>query len=156
MVCSMQRTIIVCLSVNLEIHEYGRHGCRNINQLTKVEEKEHNKRVTKPNRGSSRNRAMISINQRDRKVLESEMTGKSWTYWRWQCTRGGSKVCVYETVERNGDSYSSRKEAEVDSSHPWDKLKLQWLVFNTLKAERLVSGKAESLFLGPCVLFWVF
>jgi hypothetical protein len=34
-----------------------------INRLTKVEEKEHNKRVTEANRVSSRSRAMISINE---------------------------------------------------------------------------------------------
>jgi hypothetical protein len=42
------------------------------NRLTKLEEKEHNKRVTKPNMGSSRDRAMISIEERDGLSLESK------------------------------------------------------------------------------------
>ena len=98
MVCSMQRTFLVCLGLNLDIDEYLRRECYNSNQLTKVEEKEHNKRVTNANRGSSRNRAMIRINERDRMTLESERIEKSWTYCRWQCKRGGQEMGVDEDV----------------------------------------------------------
>ena len=98
MVCSMQRTFLVCLSVNLDIDEYLRRECYNSDRLTKVEEKEHNKRVTNANIGSSRNRAMISINERDRMTLGSERIEKSWTYCRWQSKRGGQEMGVYEDV----------------------------------------------------------